>query len=279
MSASAQVTTERASSARTLVGAVRPRIRVLTTPLRTRWRPSFVSLCVTLMVACLTALLGINIVLTRGAYAEQQLSVKQTALMEQEQALAERVARESAPEVLAQRARDLGMIPNSSPAFIRMSDGAILGVPTPAQVDTSPVFSDLSAAQLTPEQAAAAAAAANGGAAAVGADGEVVAGTDSTGSDSSTDSTGAAGADADPAGDGSSSTSEPVTSGTQSASRESASGESASGAESATGDGAVPVGGQAARAASASGTQPDVAAGMGGHAAVGDGAQLVGAGQ
>lgn len=151
--------------------ALRPRLRLLLPPIRTGWRPSFVSTIVFTLVACLAALLGINIALTRGAYTEQQLTLQQTALMEEEQAMHEKVARDSAPEVLAQRARDLGMIPNSSPAFIRMSDGKVLGVPTPATIAQSPAFSDLAGQPLTPEQQAAAAAAANGGVAAVGVDG------------------------------------------------------------------------------------------------------------
>lgn len=152
-------------------GARRPRLRLMVPPIRTSWRPSFVLVCVSLMVSCLVALLGINIALTRGAYTEQQLTVKQTALMERQQSLAEKVDRASAPEVLAQRARDLGMIPNSTPSFIRLSDGRILGVPTPATVSDSPKFSDLAASELTPEQYAVAAAAANGGVAGVGPDG------------------------------------------------------------------------------------------------------------
>jgi hypothetical protein len=114
-------------------GPALPKLRLLAPPLRPRWRPPFVAVCVAVMLGCLIGLLMINIALTRGAYREHQLELKQTELMETQQALAEKVAAESSPAVLSQRARDLGMIPNSTPAFIRLSDGTVLGQPTPAQ--------------------------------------------------------------------------------------------------------------------------------------------------
>ncbi|MEO7587268.1 MAG: hypothetical protein ABIS84_04495 [Arachnia sp.] len=39
---------------------------------------------------------------------------------------------------LAMRASDLGMVPNPFPAFVRLSDGAILGEPTPVRGDEVP---------------------------------------------------------------------------------------------------------------------------------------------
>ena len=134
--------------------ALRPALRLLTPPLARQRRPSFVGVCALLMVACLGALLAINIVLSRGAYTEQKLTLKQAALAETQEALAEKVAHDSAPDVLSQKARDLGMIPNSSPAFVKLSDGTILGVPTPATVAGAPASSDLTQAAAGSQQPA-----------------------------------------------------------------------------------------------------------------------------
>lgn len=109
-----------------------PRLRLLVSPPTPRWRPPFVAACITVLVGSLLALLLLNIGLARGAYTENQLSLQQTALMEKEQALAEQVSRDSSPQLLAERARNLGMIPNTTPAFIQLSDGTILGDPTAA---------------------------------------------------------------------------------------------------------------------------------------------------
>ncbi len=142
---------------------LRPALRLLAPPLPRRWRPSFVAVCSMIMLGCLASLLGINILLTRGAYTEQQLTLKQTALMESEQALSEKVSAQASPELLGQRARALGMIPNSSPAFIELKNGTIAGSPTPASTSTAPEAADLGGTPLTPQQQAAAAAEANGG--------------------------------------------------------------------------------------------------------------------
>lgn len=152
------VTAARQGSAR--VQSLRPALRLLAPPLTRRWRPSFVALCSLIMLGCLGALLGINILLTRGAYTEQQLTLQQTALTESEQSLSDEVAKAASPVQLGARARALGMIPNSSPAFIELSSGTIAGSPTPASLSTAPGAGELSgttAGQTAEEQTAAAA--------------------------------------------------------------------------------------------------------------------------
>ncbi len=125
-----------------------PRLRVLTAPARATSRPSFVVGCAALLVSSLLAVLVINIVLSRGAYEENQLELRQIALTESEQALSEELAVQSAPSTLSARARELGMIPNASPAFIRLSDGRILGSPTPADPKKAAAFAEIPAAAL-----------------------------------------------------------------------------------------------------------------------------------
>ena len=69
----------------------------------------------------------------------QQASFKATALQEQvneltaeEQALDMELDGLRDPQRLAASAKELGMVPPPQPAFVRLSDGRVLGNPTPA---------------------------------------------------------------------------------------------------------------------------------------------------
>lgn len=140
------------------------RLRVLAAPLSTGRRLPFVGLCAALLLASLVTVLVINIALSRGAYDVYLLEQQRTALTEREQQLSERLAIQSSPARLSDRARALGMIPNASPAFIRLSDGVVLGSPEPADPNAAPSVSaiptaaDFAAARLAAAAAATAAA-------------------------------------------------------------------------------------------------------------------------
>ena len=56
-------------------------------------------------------------------------------LTDTEQSLQHSISTQSAPGALALRARALGMVPNENAAFLRLSDGRILGVAKPAVAD------------------------------------------------------------------------------------------------------------------------------------------------
>ncbi|MDH4159141.1 MAG: cell division protein FtsL [Actinomycetota bacterium] len=86
----------------------------------------------TLLVVGLGGLLVLNTVLAEGAFRVHDLEAKVAVLADQEQALQQQVAGLAAPARLMQRARALGMVPMSGPAFLRTSDGKILGRPAPA---------------------------------------------------------------------------------------------------------------------------------------------------
>jgi hypothetical protein len=101
----------------------------------------FAAACTAILVLSLLGLLLLNIALTRGAYDVQSLQGHATLLGEHEQALAERLAAQAAPGQLSQRATEMGMVASTSPAFIRLSDGAVLGVPQPAQAPPAPTVS------------------------------------------------------------------------------------------------------------------------------------------
>lgn len=118
-------------------GASRPtraHLRVVTAAPRPPRRMPFVVLCSVVLAAGLLAVLLLNIQLARGSYALHDLQRQSTVLSEQTEALNEQIATRQAPAALAQAATELGMVPGSSPAFLRLPDGQVLGVPqAPAQ--------------------------------------------------------------------------------------------------------------------------------------------------
>lgn len=114
------------------IEAERPRLRVVTAaPSRPRRLP-FVMLCSFLLAAGLMLLLFLNMSLAQGAYDWHNLADESQRLREQQQSLEADVRRDRSPAVLAERAGDLGMVEGVSPAFLRLPDGQVLGIPQAA---------------------------------------------------------------------------------------------------------------------------------------------------
>lgn len=95
-------------------------------------RGTFVLIITAILALALVAMLVINTSLAQGSFTVQALRGEFQALQEQEQALLEEVAAASAPIALEYRARELGMVPSSTPVFISVPDGQVLGKPRPA---------------------------------------------------------------------------------------------------------------------------------------------------
>lgn len=106
----------------------------LVSPLRatTASRGTFVAVVVGILGLGLVAMLVINTSLAQGSFTVMDLKAEQRALVATEEALAQQVARAASPVVLEQRARAMGMVPSPSPAFLRVTDGTVLGKPKPA---------------------------------------------------------------------------------------------------------------------------------------------------
>ncbi len=85
------------------------------------------------LVAGMVVLLVLNTSLAQGAFEIGTLTKAQNQLAVQEQQLLQEVARAEAPEALQARANDLGMVPVAAPVFLRLADGAVLGIPKPAK--------------------------------------------------------------------------------------------------------------------------------------------------
>jgi hypothetical protein len=90
-----------------------------------------VSLFIGLLTAGLIAVLLLNTSMASGAFVLNDLQNKSNELTDTETALRHAVVAQSAPAELAQRALELGMVPAGSAAFLRVSDGAVLGVAKP----------------------------------------------------------------------------------------------------------------------------------------------------
>jgi len=84
------------------------------------------------------AQLLLSIVVSDGAYRISALQTSQRDLGREQQALSEKLDLLSSPQNLATQAESLGMVlSNTSPVFLRLSDGAILGTASAADAGES----------------------------------------------------------------------------------------------------------------------------------------------
>ncbi|MFB7585708.1 hypothetical protein [Streptomyces sp. NPDC056169] len=98
-------------------------------------RTPFVLLVFVLLGGGLIALLLLNSALNQGSFKLRELKDRTTELTDEEQALQRDVDDYAAPDALERRARELGMVPGGSPAFLG-PDGKVLGEPTAAASPT-----------------------------------------------------------------------------------------------------------------------------------------------
>lgn len=94
-------------------------------------RTPFVLLVVVLLGSGLISLLLLNSSLNQGSFDLSRLQRKTTELTDEQQALQQEVDQLAAPDALERRARELGMVPGGSPAFLN-PDGTVSGAPAPA---------------------------------------------------------------------------------------------------------------------------------------------------
>ncbi|MEU6951516.1 septum formation initiator [Streptomyces sp. NPDC045714] len=100
-------------------------------------RTPFVLLVVLLLGGGLIALLLLNSALNEGSFRLSELKRDTTELTDEQQALQRDVDSRSQPDALERRARELGMVPGGSPAFLN-PDGTVRGNPTEATAMPSP---------------------------------------------------------------------------------------------------------------------------------------------
>jgi hypothetical protein len=109
---------------------------VVRPPATDRGRALFVVACLTLLVGGLLSLLMINTALAQGSFTLHDLQETSGELTDQQQALQQDIDVQAAPARLAKRAKALGMVPSTNAAFLRLSDGKVLGVAQPAPTPT-----------------------------------------------------------------------------------------------------------------------------------------------
>jgi len=98
-------------------------------PATVRSRVPFVMLCIAVLAAALLGALVLNTTMAKDAYEARSLDIEIARLAERGQDLAAELERLGSPQILATTARSLGMVPAPSLAFLRLSDGAVLGRP------------------------------------------------------------------------------------------------------------------------------------------------------
>lgn len=96
----------------------------------------FVALCLALLVGGLVAVLLLNTAIAKDSFEVNALQARSNELSDAEDALGHAIDAQSAPAELARRALQRGMVPSRSASFLRLSDGAVLGVAEPAKKDS-----------------------------------------------------------------------------------------------------------------------------------------------
>jgi hypothetical protein len=95
-------------------------------------RAPFIVFVIAVLGVGLVGLLLLNTSLQKRAFDVSSLQRSTAALADQQSALEQQAADLSAPAAVASRAAELGMVPNTNPVFLRLSDGKVLGSPVPA---------------------------------------------------------------------------------------------------------------------------------------------------
>ena len=112
----------------------------------------FVVVVVALLVGGLLGLLLLNTLVAQASFTLHDLSKQGKALQQREQDLAGQVQALQAPGELASRAASLGMVPGGAPAFLRLSDGKVLGQPTAGVAPVVPAAPTGSTTWTSPRQ-------------------------------------------------------------------------------------------------------------------------------
>jgi hypothetical protein len=108
-----------------------PRLRVVTGAPQRR-AALFGIICVGLLAAGLIGLLVLNTALAQGSFTLHDLRATSDQLSDAESTLSESLNVSRSPANLAKTAAGLGMVPVQSAAFLRLSDGKVIGVAKPA---------------------------------------------------------------------------------------------------------------------------------------------------
>ncbi|WP_375003110.1 hypothetical protein [Aeromicrobium sp. CTD01-1L150] len=126
---------QRSSSASSAAKALPLR---LVAPVRSRAkRAPFVVVVLSFLGVGLLGLILISTVLQAQAFEIARLNAQAQELEVQQQGLQSDVQRLQAPASVAERAMQLGMVPNANPVFLDPAEREVIGDPTPAEPRTN----------------------------------------------------------------------------------------------------------------------------------------------
>jgi hypothetical protein len=114
------------------------RARLTVVPRASRRRAArvpFVALVSLLLVGGVAGLLFFNTSMQQASFTATDMENEVALLNAHEQSLKMQLESLRDPQRVAVEARKMGMVPPSTPAFLRLSDGAVLGKPAPATID------------------------------------------------------------------------------------------------------------------------------------------------
>ncbi|GAA1855596.1 hypothetical protein [Asanoa iriomotensis] len=114
-----------------VVAAGGPQLKVAPPPPVTGPRVPFVALILVLVVGGVLGILVVNTKIAENAFQIERLKESGAALNIQQQQLEQEIAKAQAPGNLTAQARKLGMVSGGDPAYIRLQDGKIIGIPKP----------------------------------------------------------------------------------------------------------------------------------------------------
>jgi hypothetical protein len=110
----------------------------LVRPVRSRARKApFVVVVMTVLTIGLVGLIIMSTVLQAQSFEAARLDRQAATLQTQQQSIGREVDRLQSPANVASRAIAIGMVPNANPAFLRLSDGKVLGEPEPAEAGSN----------------------------------------------------------------------------------------------------------------------------------------------
>ena len=105
-----------------------------TAPRRTAAMP-FMALVSVLLIGGVAGLLFFNTSMQQTSFTATSLEDRAERLEAQRQGLQMELEKLRNPQRVAVQAKAMGMVPGGAPAFVRLSDGTVLGKPEPATVD------------------------------------------------------------------------------------------------------------------------------------------------
>lgn len=114
-----------------------PRQLKVVAPPELRGNGIFLAVCVLLLLGGFVGVLMLNTAMAKGSYTMRDLQRRSDQLTDTQDALRHTIDGLSGPGPLAKRARELGMVPAATPAFLRLSDGKVLGVARKAKQDST----------------------------------------------------------------------------------------------------------------------------------------------